>query len=73
MRKLEDLTIAPVMTWDNVKIKEHIDKILTFDGAKVLVGGKPLAGGHKIPERYGSFEPTLIYVPLKHFRGTKKL
>lgn len=37
-------------------------------------GGKPLAqGSHSIPECYGSYEPTAIYVPLKHFRSDKKL
>jgi 1-pyrroline-5-carboxylate dehydrogenase len=28
--------------------------------------------GHTIPERYGSFEPTAVYVPLKHFKKAKK-
>lgn len=65
------MTIAPVMTWNNQKIKEHIDKILSLSGAKIIIGGKPLQG-HKIPEQYGSYEPTCIFVPLRHFRGDKK-
>jgi 1-pyrroline-5-carboxylate dehydrogenase len=65
------MTIAPVMTWNNEKIKEHIDRVLTLSGAKVLMGGKPLSN-HKIPSQYGSYEPTAIFVPLKHFRGDKK-
>jgi 1-pyrroline-5-carboxylate dehydrogenase len=36
-----------------------------------LTGGKPLIN-HSIPSVYGSWEPTLVYVPLKHFRAAKK-
>lgn len=70
-RNLADLSVGPILTWTNQKIKEHIDKLLELDGAKVLWGGKPLTG-HSIPERYGSFEPTAVYVPLKHFRRAHK-
>ena len=66
------MTIGPVLTWDNVRIKQHLDALLELEGAKVLFGGKPLMG-HSIPARYGSWEPTAVYVPLKHFRGQKKL
>jgi len=63
-RKLEDLTIGPVLTWDNTRIKEHINKLLAIPGAKIEFGGKELTG-HKIPSVYGSYEPTAIFVPLK--------
>ena len=46
--------------------------IMELDGAKILFGGKPLEEPHKIPDVYGFWEPTLIYVPLKHFRNGKK-
>jgi 1-pyrroline-5-carboxylate dehydrogenase len=36
-----------------------------------LFGGVPLKN-HSIPSIYGSYEPTGIKVPLKHFRGKKK-
>jgi len=36
-----------------------------------LFGGVPLRN-HSIPDIYGSYEPTAIKVPLKHFRGKKK-
>lgn len=65
-RKLEDLTVGPVLTWNNTRIKEHIDKILAIPGAKLQFGGKELTG-HKIPSIYGSYEPTAIYVPLSEF------
>jgi len=71
-RNLKDLTIGPVLSWSNEKIKAHIDAILELDGAKIIFGGTPLTG-HSIPSCYGSYQPTAIYVPLKHFRGPKKL
>lgn len=70
-RKLDDLTIGPVLSWDNTDIKYHIEDVLGMDGATVLTGGKPLQN-HSIPEIYGSYEPTVIKVPLKHFKGKKK-
>lgn len=58
-RKLNDLTVGPVITWDNKRIKAHIDEILSLSGTKVAFGGKPLHN-HNIPECYGSYEPTAI-------------
>ena len=37
-----------------------------------MFGGKPLAEPHTIPSVYGSYQPTAIYVPLKHFKNNKK-
>ena len=70
-RNLNDLTIGPVLTWTNDQIKEHIDAVLAMDGAELLFGGVPLKN-HQIPECYGSYEPTAIKVPLKHFRAKGK-
>lgn len=58
-RNLKDLTIGPVITWNNAQIKEHIDNVLAMDGAELLFGGVPLKN-HQIPECYGSYEPTAI-------------
>lgn len=63
-RNLDDLTIGPVLTWNNEMIQKHITNLLSINGAKVQFGGKPL-GGHSIPSCYGSFEPTAVYVPLE--------
>lgn len=65
-RKIDDLTIGPVLTWDNTRIKAHIDKILAIPGAKLSFGGNPLKN-HSIPSVYGAFEPTAIEVPLDQF------
>jgi 1-pyrroline-5-carboxylate dehydrogenase len=70
-RKLDDLSIVPILSWNNERIKAHIDAVLELDGAELLFGGVPLKN-HTIPSMYGSYEPTAIKVPLKHFRGKKK-
>jgi len=70
-RNLKDLTIGPVITWTNERIKAHIDSVLELDGSELLFGGIPLKN-HSIPDCYGAYEPTAIKVPLKHFRATKK-
>lgn len=70
-RGLDNLTCGPVLTWNNDRIKAHIDACLELDGAEIIFGGNPLKN-HKIPAMYGAYEPTAIFVPLKHFRSAKK-
>lgn len=60
-RNLEDLSIGPILTWTNDRIKQHIDSVLQIPGAKLLFGGNELEG-HSIPECYGAFEPTAIVI-----------
>lgn len=48
-RSLKDLTVGPVLTWNNEMIKAHLDAILELDGSKILFGGVPLTG-HSIPK-----------------------
>lgn len=62
-RKLEDLTVGPVITWNNQKIQEHVDAVSSLPGAITLFGGKPLKN-HTIPEIYGAYEPTAVSVPI---------
>lgn len=66
-RNLDDLTIGPVLTWNNKQIQSHVDKISGLPGAKLLFGGKPLSQSHNIPEAYGSYEPTAVQVSLEEF------
>jgi 1-pyrroline-5-carboxylate dehydrogenase len=70
-RNLENLTIGPILTWSNEKFKAHLDAILELPDTKILWGGVPLKN-HQIPSIYGSYEPTAVYVPLRHFRGDRK-
>lgn len=62
-RRLEDLTIGPVLTWTTEAILEHTKKLLTIPGARLAFGGEPLQG-HSIPDDYGAVQPTAVFVPL---------
>ncbi|KAL2935069.1 putative aldehyde dehydrogenase [Bienertia sinuspersici] len=63
-RKLEDLTIGPVLTVTTEAMLEHVQKLLKIPGSKILFGGEPLEN-HSIPSIYGAFKPTAVYVPLE--------
>ena len=67
-RRLDDLTIGPVLTWDNGRIQSHIEALAGIPGAEVLFGGNPLSG-HSIPDCYGAYEPTAVSVPLSAVAG----
>ncbi|MDH4048796.1 MAG: aldehyde dehydrogenase family protein [Gammaproteobacteria bacterium] len=67
-RKLEDLSLGPVLSWTNARIRKHIDGLLAINGAKLLFGGKAL-GGHSIPDCYGAFEATAVEIPLDALAG----
>ena len=62
-RKLDDLTLGPVLTWTNDSIKAHIDALLEIPGAVLLFGGQQLEG-HSIPACYGAMQATAVSVPL---------
>ncbi|KAL9243217.1 hypothetical protein vseg_017130 [Gypsophila vaccaria] len=63
-RKLEDLTIGPVLTVTTETMLEHMKQLLKIPGSKLLFGGEPLQN-HTIPSVYGAFKPTAVYVPLE--------
>lgn len=62
-RKLDDLTVGPVLTVSTEKILQHTESLSNISGSKVLWGGKELEN-HNIPAKYGAVEPTAVYVPL---------
>jgi len=63
-RSLSDLTVGPVLTVTNEKFQSHVQKLLAIPGARLVFGGK-LLEDHEIPECYGSWHPTAVYVPLE--------
>lgn len=67
-RRLDDLTVGPVLTWTNERIESHVDSVLAVPGSELLFGGRPLAG-HSIPECYGAWQPTAVRVPLQALQG----
>lgn len=72
-RKLENLTIVPILTWNNERIQKHVDAVLKVPGARLLFGGKPLQGPHSIPSVYGSYLPTAVYVPISEIKKNFEL
>ncbi len=67
-RKLDDLTIGPVLSWTNARIRSHVDAVLAVPGAELLFGGEPLTN-HAIPDCFGAWQPTAICVPLDAISG----
>eukprot|EP00803_Ostreobium_quekettii_P001380 evm.model.scf_216.1 EVM.evm.TU.scf_216.1 scf_216:3629-14013(+) len=63
-RKLDDLTVGPILSWTTERMMMHIDKLLRIPGARVEFGGKPLTG-HSIPDCYGALQPTAVFVPIE--------
>lgn len=62
-RKLEDLTVGPVLSWTTEAILQHTQRLLKIPGARVVFGGKALER-HTIPAVYGAVQPTAVFVPL---------
>jgi 1-pyrroline-5-carboxylate dehydrogenase len=65
-RKLDDLTLGPVLSWTDVQMDAHIHTLTSIDGAKLLFGGNHLTG-HSIPDCYGTLDATAVQVPLDAF------
>ena len=70
-RKLEDLTIGPVLTWTTEQILEHTNKLASIPGAKILFGGKELEN-HTIPKNYGAVYPTAVHVPIDKVKKQRR-
>lgn len=67
-RTLDDLTLGPILTWTDARIDSHIDELTSIEGAKLLFGGKHLAG-HSVPDCYGTLDATAVQVPLSALAG----
>lgn len=64
-RKLDNLSIGPVLTWNNNQLFNHINQLLTIPDAVCLFGNEPLEN-HNIPTNYGAIKPTAIQIPIEH-------
>ena len=67
-RKLDDLTLGPVLSWTTEQMLAHVRRTCAIPGASLLFGGEPLSG-HTIPERYGAMLPTAVQVPMSALSG----
>ncbi|PIN21105.1 Aldehyde dehydrogenase [Handroanthus impetiginosus] len=63
-RKLDDLTVGPVLTFTTEAMLDHVKKLLEIKGSKLLFGGEALQN-HSIPKIYGAIKPTAVFVPLE--------
>ncbi|KAL2515971.1 Delta-1-pyrroline-5-carboxylate dehydrogenase 12A1 [Forsythia ovata] len=63
-RKLDDLTVGPVLTFTTDAMLGHMNKLLQITGSKLLFGGEALEN-HNIPAIYGAIKPTAVFVPLE--------
>ncbi|GJZ54230.1 delta-1-pyrroline-5-carboxylate dehydrogenase 12A1, mitochondrial-like protein [Tanacetum coccineum] len=63
-RKLDNLTIGPVLTVTTKAMLDHKDQLLKIPGSKLLWGGEELPN-HSIPSIYGAIKPTAVFVPLE--------
>jgi 1-pyrroline-5-carboxylate dehydrogenase len=63
-RSLESLTVGPVLSWTNARIRDHVEAMLAIEGAELMFGGEALVG-HSIPDCYGAWQPTAVQVPLQ--------
>src|SRR5690606_18263454 len=67
-RKLDDLTLGPVLSWTTDSMLAHVDAVKSIEGSRLLFGGNPLKN-HSIPQCYGAIEPTAVQVPLDALCG----
>lgn len=67
-RKLEDLTLGPVLSWTTERMLAHVEATSGIKGGRLLFGGKALTG-HRIPSRYGAMEATAVEVPVDALLG----
>lgn len=71
-RNLDDLTLAPVLTWATDRLLGRVHDLLSIDGATIVCGGTPeeaytYVAPEALPGRsfdYGCIRPTVIQVPI---------
>jgi len=50
-RNFQDLSIGPVMTWNNERIESHLNRVLSIPKSQLVFGGKPLLDKHSVPKQ----------------------
>ncbi|XP_024969796.1 delta-1-pyrroline-5-carboxylate dehydrogenase 12A1, mitochondrial-like [Cynara cardunculus var. scolymus] len=69
-RRLDNLTIGPVLTYTTEAMLDHKNNLLQIPGSKLLFGGEELEN-HSIPKIYGAIKPTAVFVPLEQIIKTE--
>eukprot|EP01035_Chromulina_nebulosa_P018150 gene18150-23804_t len=62
-RRLDDLTIGPILSVTNDRFVQHVNDLLNIPGSKLEFGGNLLTN-HSIPKCYGSWYPTAVSIPI---------
>jgi 1-pyrroline-5-carboxylate dehydrogenase len=73
-RSLTNLTVGPLLSWTDERLRAHVDAVCSLAGAKILFGGRLLRdvdpqGTKRVPTCYGLLEPTAVFVPLSTLAG----
>jgi 1-pyrroline-5-carboxylate dehydrogenase len=63
-RNLNNLSIGPILTWNNKQLFNHINQLLAIPNSQCLFGNESLEN-HSIPLNYGAIKPTAILVPIE--------
>lgn len=63
-RTIEDLTVGPVLSWNNAQLKQALNDAMSLEGSQLLFGGEELQEKNTIPDVYGSFQPTCVKIKL---------
>ena len=63
-RSLDNLSIGPVLTWNNEQLFNHINQLLAIPNSNCLFGNESLKN-HNIPSHYGAIKPTAIQIPIE--------
>ena len=67
-RRIENLSLGPILSWNNQQLLDHINVLLKIPGAECLFGGEELVN-HSIPPVYGSMQATAIKIPVHELLG----
>lgn len=71
-RNVENGTIVPLLSITNEEIKTHIKNILEkVPGSRVLFGGEAVKSKFEVPEKYGLFQPTAVFIPIDQLLNRK--
>lgn len=57
-------TMGPILTLTSDEMIEHVNKLLTIEGAELWFGNKKM-DKDSIPDHLGFIEPTAVYIPIK--------
>lgn len=61
--------MGPIITLDNNKLLDHINKLLQIKGSKLWFGNKKINDSN-IPSNLGYIKPTAVYIPIEEINSS---